>query len=461
MTQPHGFLFERAVDLPGGASAAYAWHARPGALSRLMPPWESARVVARRGGFADGAETELRVKVGPVTRRWVARHRDHIADRQFVDEQLIGPFDRWVHTHRFDPIDAAHCRLTDRIEYLPPFGALGRAAQPAIARRLERTFRYRHEVLSGDLASHARYPAQPLSIALTGASGMLGTALTAYLTTAGHRVIPVVRHPPEAGEIGWDPATGRIDAGGLEGLDAVVHLAGESVARRWTTASMRRIWDSRERGTQLLARTLAGLARPPGTLVCASAVGIYGDRGTEVLSEDSPIGSADGRSFLPGVGRAWEAATEPAAAAGLRVVRLRIGIVLTAAGGALPPMMLPFRFGVGGPTGSGRQWMSWIALDDLLGAFEHVLLTAGLSGPVNAVGPTPVTNGEFSDALAHVLHRPGLIPAPAAALRLVLGQMAEELLLASQRVVPEQLRRSGFVFRYAQLEGALRHVLGR
>jgi hypothetical protein len=290
---------------------------------------------------------------------------------------------------------------------------------------------------------------------------MLGRALSAYLTTAGHRVVPVVRRTAGPDEIGWDPATGKIDAERLEGLDAVVHLAGETVAQRWTSARMRRIWDSRERGTALLARTLAGLARPPRALISASAIGIYGDRGGEVLTEASPLPAANSGGFLAGVGRAWESATGPAATAGVRVVQLRIGIVLTPGGGALPPMLIPFRLGLGGRMGSGDQWMSWIALDDLLGAFEHVLMTPAPSGPINAVAPTPVTNAEFTAALAEVLHRPALLPVPATALRLLLGQMADEMLLGSQRVVPDQLRGSGYVFRYPQLEGALRHVLGR
>jgi len=455
-----GYHFERTTELPVSADAAYAWHARPEALERLMPPWESSVIVARRGGFADGAETELRVGVGPVRRKWVARHSDHVIGRQFVDEQIEGPFDRWVHTHRFQPIDASHSKLIDLIDFTPPLGPIGGLAAGSIARRLSRVFRYRHTVVAGDLIAHGRYSSAPLTIALTGASGLLGRALTAYLATAGHRVLPVVRRQAREGEIGWNPDAGMIDSAALEGLDAVIHLAGESVAGRWTTARMRRIWDSRERGTTLLARTLAGLTRPPKALISASAIGIYGDRGSEVLTESSALG-APGRSLLAGVGRAWEDATAPAAKAGIRVVRLRIGIVLTAAGGALPPMMLPFRFGAGGPTGSGEQWMSWIALDDLLGAFEHALHTSGLSGPVNAVAPAPVTNHEFATALGHLLHRPSFIPAPAPVLKAVLGQMADELLLFSQRVSPNQLRQSGFQFRYPELDGALEHVTGR
>lgn len=461
MTDSPAPRFTRSIELPVSADHAYAWHARPGALARLTPPWEPVTIVAQRGGFTDGAETELRVRIGPIPIRWLARHRDHVIGRQFVDEQVIGPFGRWIHTHRFEPLASDRTRLTDLIDYAPPFGPLGAVASASITHRLERTFRYRHAVLAADLAAHARYPGTRLSIALTGASGMLGRALRAYLTTAGHRVVPVVRRPAGPDEIGWDPIAGRIDGERFEGLDAVVHLAGESVAQRWTTARMRRIWDSRERGTGLLARALAGLTRPPRTLVSASAIGIYGDRAGEVLTETAPLPTPGGSAFLAAVGRAWEGATEPAAAAGVRVVRLRIGIVLTPAGGALPPMLIPFRLGVGGRTGSGAQWMSWIALDDLLGAFEHSLMTPALSGPVNAVSPTPVTNSEFTTAVSEVLHRPALFPVPAAVLRLLLGQMADEMLLGSQRVIPDELRRTGYQFRFPQLEGALRHVLGK
>jgi uncharacterized protein (TIGR01777 family) len=461
MTTSGAFRFERSIELPASAEEAYAWHARAGALARMIPPWEPVRILSQRGGFTDGAETELRLRVGPWPMRWVARHVDHVIGRQFVDEQIAGPFARWSHTHRFAPLAADRCRLTDIIDWVPPLGPAGAVAHGAITRRLERVFRYRQRVLAADLAAHALCPGPRLSIALTGASGMLGRALSAYLTTAGHRVLPLVRRAPGPDEIGWDPAAGRIDGGRLEGLDAVVHLAGETVAQRWTSARMRRIWDSRERGTALLTRTLASLSRPPRALISASAVGAYGDRGGEVLTEASALPAANSGGFLAGVGRAWESATDAAAKAGIRVVRLRIGIVLTPSGGALPPMLIPFQFGLGGRMGSGDQWMSWIALDDLLGAFEHVLMTPALSGPVNAVAPTPVTNAEFTTALAEVLHRPALLPVPAAALRLLLGQMADEMLLGSQRVIPDQLRASGYSYRYPQLEGALRHVLGR
>lgn len=296
---------------------------------------------------------------------------------------------------------------------------------------------------------------------MTGASGLIGRALRALLIAAGHRVLPVVRHPPSQDEIGWDPERSRIDATGFEGLNAVVHLAGESVAQRWTADRMERIRRSRELGTSLLARTLAGVKRPPESLISASAIGIYGDRGDELLPEEAPTPGASSQSFLARVGTTWEASAAPAASAGIRVVHLRTGIVLTPAGGALKPMLVPFRLGVGGQLGSGRQWMSWIAMDDLLGAYQHCLTGNGLSGPVNAVAPNPVINREFTRLLAEVLHRPALFPVPAVALRLLLGRMADELLLYSQRVVPGQLDRSGFAFRYPDLKLALVHLLSR
>lgn len=300
-----------------------------------------------------------------------------------------------------------------------------------------------------------------LRVAMTGASGLIGSALTRRLTSEGHTVVPVVRGTPRPGAISWDPERGVIDASALEGVDAVVHLAGESVARRWTDKQRERILSSRIQGTNLLSRTLAALAQPPRVLVSASAIGIYGDRGDEQLSEDARLPGEGSPSFLAQVAAAWEAATQSAERAGIRVVHLRTGIVLTTAGGALKPMLLPFRMGLGGRLGHGRQWMSWITLDDLLGAYAFALESEDLRGAVNGVAPNPVTNREFTRSLAEVLHTPALFPAPAAILRLALGRMADELLLSSQRVIPEQLETHGFHFRFPDLKPALVHVLSQ
>jgi uncharacterized protein (TIGR01777 family) len=261
---------------------------------------------------------------------------------------------------------------------------------------------------------------------------------------------------PERGTIAWDPETGAIDAAGLEGIDAAVHLAGENIAAgRWNAARKRRILESRVRGTRLVAQTLARLTNPPRCLVSASAIGFYGNRGTEILREDSPAGTG----FLPEVCLAWEREAQAVAVKGIRLVSLRIGVVLSSSGGVLQRMLLPFRLGVGGKIGGGDQYMSWITLDDLVEIMQHAIRNEDLSGPVNAVAPAPVTNAEFAETLGRALSRPVLFAVPAFAVRLALGQMADELLLASARVEPTALRESGFQFHYPQLEAALRHVL--
>jgi uncharacterized protein (TIGR01777 family) len=455
-------VVERSVRLPFPADAVFAWHARPGAFERLTPPWEHVQVVERSGGIEDGGRVV--VKVGaPLRLRWVARHRDYDPGRQFVDEQIEGPFSRWVHLHRFEPDGRDGCVLTDRIEFIPPLGPVGAAAAPLLIRpRLERLLSYRHEVLRRVLAAHARFAEHPrLRIAVTGASGLIGRALVPLLTTGGHVVVRMGRKRPAGeGEASWDWQLGRIDADRLEGLDAVVHLAGENIGVRWTPERKRAIRDSRSIGTRFLTETLTRLTRRPRVLISASAVGIYGDRGDEAVTEASSTegGSPD---FLTEVGRAWEAATEPARAAGIRVVLPRFGVVLSPAGGALGRMLPPFRLGLGGPLGSGRQPMSWIAMDDLIGAIHHALMTDGLAGPVNATAPQPVTNREFARTLGRVLGRPAVLRVPAVALRLAFGEMADTALLAGARVLPARLQESGYSFRYPELEGALRHLLGR
>jgi hypothetical protein len=455
-------VLERSVRLPFSADTVFAWHARPGALERLTPPWERVRVLERSGGIENGGRVVA--KIGRVFRcRWVARHRDYEPGRQFADEQVRGPFSRWVHLHRFEPDGPGDCVLTDRIEFAGPLGELGTAgARALLQRRLERLLTYRHELLRRDLEAHARFADRPpLRIAVTGATGFIGRALIPFLTTGGHTVVPVVRkRRAREGEAAWDWELGRIDADRLEGLDAVVHLAGENLGARWTPERRRAIRDSRGIGTRFLCETLARLARPPRVLVSASAVGIYGDRGDEPVTESSGTLVAP-PDFLVEVAREWEAATEPARAADIRVVLPRFGLVLSPAGGALGRMLPAFRFGMGGPLGSGRQPMSWIAMDDLIGALHHAIMTASLAGPVNATAPRPVTNREFAATLGRVLRRPAVVPVPAAALRLAFGEMADIALLAGARVLPDRLRASGYEFRYPELEGALRHLLGR
>ena len=296
-------------------------------------------------------------------------------------------------------------------------------------------------------------------VAITGASGLIGRALVERLRAKGRRVRRLVRSPrPESpDDIVWDPMRGVLSPHDLEGADAVVHLAGEPIAQRWTSARRHAIRESRVRGTDLLARALAALERKPSVLLSGSAVGYYGDRGDEAVGEDD----APGTDYLSGVAREWEDATQTAREVGVRVVLLRTGIVLSPRGGALEKLLPPFRLGVGGPLGSGRQWMSWIALDDHLRAIDHAMATTGLHGPVNLVAPNPVTNAEFAATLGRVLGRPALVPVPTFALELLYGEMARATLLAGQRVLPKALLRSGFKFDHPTLEQALRFELAR
>ncbi len=455
-------VVERSSTLPVSAEEAFAWHERPGAFERLTPPWERVEVVERTGGIEDGGRATLRVFTGPVSLRWVAVHRDYVRGRQFVDQQLEGPFSHWTHRHLFEPMGPTASRYTNRIEFTPPFGTAGAAAGLWLARpRVERVLAYRHALLREDLAAHKRFHGRgPLHIAVTGASGLLGSALLPFLTTGGHLVTPVTRQPRPRDAIRWNPSSGAIEAARFEGLDAVVHLAGENVGVRWTSERKRRIRESRVKGTRLLAETLARLRRPPAALVSASAMGIYGDRGDEVLDEDATPTGPPGDFFVE-LGREWEAATEPARAAGIRVVILRFGIILTPAGGSLGRMLPPFRAGAGGPLGAGKQWVSWISVDDAVGAVHHALCTGELAGPVNAASPEPVTSRTFARTLGRVLHRPSIVPAPAPALKLLFGEMAETALLSSQRLSSARLLASGYSFRHPRLESALRHVLGR
>ena len=299
-----------------------------------------------------------------------------------------------------------------------------------------------------------------MNVLVSGATGLIGTALTSELTDGGHRVLQLSRSQPSSEDtIRWDPDRGSLDASRLEGIDAVVHLAGEIIfsgpTDRWTTEKKRRIMESRKKGTRLLAETIAGLPESPKVMVSASGINYYGDHGNELLTEEATMGS----DFLAEVCREWEAAADPAREAGIRVAHTRFGIVLSPKGGALGNTLPIFKLGLGGKIGNGRQYWSWVALDDVVGAITHCLTNENLSGPVNVGSPNPLTNAEYTKVLGKVLNRPTVFPVPAT--RLMFGEVADALLLASQRMEPAKLKETGYEFRYPELEGALRHLLGR
>ncbi len=297
-----------------------------------------------------------------------------------------------------------------------------------------------------------------MDVLVSGSTGLIGSALVPALEERGHRVRRLTRSGDSSeNTVRWNPSADEIDAERLEGVDAVVHLAGENVVGRWTDAKKARIRESRVRGTRLLAETLAGLPTPPGVMVSASASGYYGDRGNELLTEES----APGGNFLAGVCQEWEAAADPARQAGVRVVHPRFGIVLSTEGGALATTLPIFKLGGGGKIGTGSQYWSWVAIDDAVGAILHALTTDSLEGPVNVTVSDPPTNAEYTRTLGYVLGRPTFFSLPAPAARIMLGQVADELLLASQRIEPARLKETGYSYRYPELEGALRHLLGR
>ncbi len=441
--------------MPVDANALHDWHARPGAFERLSPPWQRVTLEQAPTGLSAGTRAILRVHLGPFSRRWVAEHIEHVPGERFRDVQRSGPFRQFDHTHRFLAAPGGSI-LEDDIEWQLPLAPWSAPAAGWARASLERAFAWRHRVTAFDLRCHLG--SRPMNVVVSGSSGLVGSALVPFLTAGGHSVRRLVRESGAPTDVGWRPDRGEFDARPLEGIDAVVHLAGDSIADgRWNAAKKQRLRDSRVVGTRLLSRGLAGLAKKPKVLICASAIGFYGTRGDAWLDEQSSLGSG----FLADVCREWEAATQAAVDAGIRVVHLRFGVILSAAGGALKKMLPPFRMGVGGRIGNGRQWMSFIALDDVIGAVAKALQEESLRGAVNVVAPTPVTNDEFTKTLGRVLGRPTLFPMPSFAARLVFGEMADELLLSSQRVAPTKLQSAGYQWGYPTLEAALRHLLGK
>lgn len=441
-------------SFPVPVSELWAWHERPGAFERLAAPWESMRVLERHGGLEVGARTSVRVQVGPTAQTWVSEHTACEPHKLFKDEARQSPFAAYAHEHRFSRDGSGKSALEDHVEYTLPLGGLGSAvAGGMVKKRLAAIFRYRHAVLKADLERHLKFATAPrLNVAITGASGMLGTALGHYLSTAGHDVRAVRR-------------TGiGIDAGGLEGAHACIHLAGAGIAeQRWTPARKKELVDSRVGFTANLLEQLERLQNPPAVLIAASAVGVYGDRGDEELGEATQVGEPGpkGPEFLASLCQQWETASRKAEELGMRVVILRLGVVLTSKGGALKKMLPPFAAGVGGPLAGGKAWFPWVSLEDVLGAAELALHDKSIRGVMNVVAPNPVTNATLTRVLGKVLVRPAFTPVPALALRALYGELADGAVLASQRVLPGILQQRGFDFVHPDLEQCLRFTLGR
>ncbi|MGO1481448.1 MAG: TIGR01777 family oxidoreductase [Brachybacterium sp.] len=445
-------------------SEVLAWYDRPGALVRLTPPGLASAEAPAAGGMQAGRL--VGVRMGPpalptaLRPRWILRHAEHEPEGRFVDQQVHGPWRTWRHEHRIDDTaDGSATEIHDSIDLELP-RHLERLT-PLVEAQVHRLLAFRARQLRDDLAFHARWAQLPRrTIAITGSSGLIGTQLAALLETGGHTVRRMIRESEVGpGEISWDPQAGQLDPADLEGVDVVVNLAGRSIATRWGAGARREIRDSRVHGTRLIARTLAGMRDGPAALIQASAIGLYGPRRPgELLTETDP----GGEGFLADLVRDWEGSARAADEAGLRVASVRTGMALTDGGGSLLPQLPLFLAGVGGRLTRPDAMTSWISLDDVVRAFAHAALSAEVEGPLNGVGPEPVSAREFARTLGAVLRRPSLVPVPPVGPRLVLGAAAaDELISVDQNVSDARLRASGFEPAHRTLEDALRHVLRR
>jgi uncharacterized protein len=455
-------IFKKSSVFDVPVKDLFNWHRNAGALERYSPPWDPVEVIEKHGSIEPGSRVLLKMKGGPFSYRWLAEHRELAEGESFTDEQLQGPFAEWRHSHIFEALHRKSSRLTDRIEYRLPFhGLLNRLPFLNINGRLERIFNYRHRLISGDLKAHAASGIKtPLKIVISGSSGLIGSALVPFLTTGGHHVTRLVRRKPvpERNESYWDPYKKIIQKDVINGADVVIHLSGDNIGQGlWTGKKKKLIVESRMVPTSFIAETCAGVKSPPGVFISASAMGYYGSRGDEILTEES----GPGNGFVPEVCSVWEDAAAPAVKRGIRTLFLRLGVVLSPEGGALRRLLLPFSLGGGGRIGNGEQYMSWITIDDVLSAILHLISHEKISGPVNLVTPGSVTNREFTRVLSHVLRRPAFLHLPQFLIKTIFGEMGREILLGSTRVRPVKLEDSGYEYRNPDLENALRYILGR
>lgn len=446
---------EFKTTMPVPAQALYGWHMRSGAFQRLTPPWEPARLAAYPDKLADGATATIAISPVPgLTINWQAYHTGFIEAQQFMDVQEKGPFAYWQHTHRFEEAGDARSTLTDAIEYKLPLGKLGQFGGGELVRlKLDRMFRYRHQLTRLDLQRHQAAGLAPQTILVTGSSGLIGEAVCAFLRTGGHRVIQLLR-PESPKPVGiaerdllyWNPRTGELpEASSCPPLDAVLHLAGANVAtQRWTKPRKQALWTSRVESTELLVSWLRQLPQPPKTFLCASGISIYEEKS----------------SYLSELAQAWEAAAREAEALGCRVVPLRIGLVLSAKAGFLAKLWRSAQLGVVPKWYAEDDQVNWIHLEDVLGAILHTLANTSVHGPVNLVSPSPCDYDTFWQTLASALHSPSIKVPSRLLLTTLLGELAEEAFKAYPALYPTELLASGYHFSFKQLDSAVKQSLG-
>ena len=455
-------ILEFKSEINCSANELFEWHAREGAFERLTPSWEPVQVIERKGKIYGELpeEVKLEINLGLASMHWQLKHVDCIPGKQFSDTQITGPFHYYKHDHIMEALSESSAILIDRLEFELPMGSLGDfLAYFFVKHKLERLFRYRHQITKLDIETAKL--TKRMKVLVSGSSGLVGKDLCAFLVQQGHDVHKLVRdkNKVDSKSIYWNPDAAELDPALLEGFDAVVNLAGENIAaKRWTKEQKQIIRDSRIKSTRLLSTTLAKLNHKPKVFVSASAIGFYGDRPNEMLHEGAMPNKGD---YLSDLCQDWEDSANEARGAGIRVVHPRLGVILSPKGGAMSKLLTPFQMGAGGIIGNGKQVMSWIALDDVVYALNYVLMNDKISGPVNFTSPNSATNAEFTKALGKVLSRPTIFPVPSFAAKLVFGEMADALLLSSTKAKPEVLLESGFKFSYPNLSEALKHLLGQ
>jgi uncharacterized protein (TIGR01777 family) len=457
--------FTHTAAMPVSQDHVWSWYDAPEAFVRIMPEWERLTPL-ELGALEDGASTRFRMHLGPLRPVWVARHHDVVKGQAFSDRMERGPFGAWDHEHRITA-KGAGSSVDDTVTWRLPFHMFtGWTAPITVLPRLRTMFAFRSRRVRLDLKRIEETAHLPRRrVLVSGSTGLIGTQLCAFFHAAGHEVVRLLRtntklpaHLKGQAVVRWDDRTGEVVEGSLEGFDAVVHLAGAGIGdRRWSRSRMDLIRTSRTGPTALLAERLAALKHPPEVLLSGSAVGIYGNRPEGTVDETAEVG----RGFLDEVALDWESATAQASESGIRVVHLRTGLVMTAAGGVLAKQLLPAKLGAGGPLGSGRQQISWISIDDEVHAIHHLMMHETAEGPYNLTSPQPVAQREFARTLGRVLRRPAFAPLPGFVLRVLFGRMARPLLLEGQAALPTRLIESGYTFAHPDLESCLRHTLGR
>ena len=454
----------KKTKIKASVERVFSWHERDGVIARLTPPWAPLEMISRSGQWVEkGVRVKFRIKFFGISMVWLAEHFDYEKNVVFKDRQLKGPFSVWEHTHRFIPdgesVYEPNMFMEDRVRFKLPFGLLSLPFYGLAKKEFDRMFSYRHRVLKHDL-EHDLVKGSKKRILISGASGTIGKALVPFLRTCGHEVIRLVRKKDKLkkDEIFWDPYSATLDLDQAGPLDAVINLNGMDISRgKWSDVQKQKIIDSRVIPTSLLVEKMKGLKHKPKVFICASAIGFYGEGGDSSLSESSSCGDF----FISDVCRQWEDAALAAESAGIRTVRLRIGIVLSLAGGALARMALPFQLGCGVIISEGRQYMSWISMDDAVSAILHILNSKEISGAVNLTAPVPVTNKEFSLSLARVFSKKVRFRLSKSIALLLWGQMGKETLLSGARVKPDKLLNSGFSFQHEDVFAALKDMLGR